>query len=156
MGALASWFRRRGAKVVLVPTTQASDLRAYYSKHTKNDHLDSKILARLPLLHPDGLREHTDTGPAAPLRRIVKQRSSIVKRRTAIYQRLDAQLELLGPAWYDALGPNYGKATLASWPHADPTAVGEARRRPVDQVLGASFPRRLARHPRGRAAGRGA
>jgi hypothetical protein len=130
---LASWFRRRGTRVVLVPTTQSADLRAYYSKHTKNDHLDSKILARLPLLHPDGLREHTDAGPAGPLRRIVKQRSSVVKRRTAIFQRLDAQLELLGPAWYDALRASYGKAALAvlarsatrtdspAWPRSAPT-----------------------------------
>ena len=139
---LASWFRRRGAKVVLVPTTQSADLRAYYSKHTKNDHLDSKILARLPLLHPDGLREHTDTGPAAPLRRIVKQRSSIVKRRTAIFQRLDAQLELLGPAWYDALGSNYGKAALAVLArYADPTTLAK---------LGpARLTRFLVRHSRG-------
>ncbi len=139
---LASWFRRRGARVVLVPTTQSADLRAYYSKHTKNDHLDSKILARLPLLHPDGLREHTDAGPAGPLRRIVKQRSSVVKRRTAIFQRLDAQLELLGPAWYDALGSNYGKAALALLArYADPTALlklGHAR-----------LTRFLIRHSRG-------
>ena len=51
---VAAWFRRRGARVVLVPTTQSADLRAYYAKHTKNDRLDSAILARLPLLHPEG------------------------------------------------------------------------------------------------------
>lgn len=28
------------------------------------------------------------------------------------FNRLDAQLELLGPAWYDALGTDYGKTTL--------------------------------------------
>jgi transposase len=139
---LASWLRRRGAKVVLVPTTQSADLRAYYSKHTKNDHLDSKMLARLPLLHPDGLREHTDTGPAGPLRRIVKQRSSVVKRRTAIFQRLDAQLELLGPAWYDALGSNYGKAALAVLArYADPTTLLKLGR--------ARLTRFLVRHSRG-------
>ena len=66
---LAAWFRRRGAKVVMVPTTQSADLRAYYSKHAKNDRLDSALLARLPLLHPEGLREFTGNGPgrsAAP------------------------------------------------------------------------------------------
>lgn len=96
---VAAWFRRRGVKVVLVPTTQSADLRDYYSKHTKTDRLDSVLLARLPLLHPEGLREHTGDGPADPLRRIVKQRSSIAKRRTAVFNRLDAQLELLGPGW---------------------------------------------------------
>ena len=139
---VASWLRRRGAKVSMVPTTQSADLRAYYSKHTKNDHLDSKLLARLPLLHPEGLREHTGDGPAEPLRRIVKIRSSIVKRRTAVFQRLDAQLELLGPAWYDALGSNYGKAALAVLArYADPHALirlGQAR-----------LTRFLIRHSRG-------
>lgn len=139
---VASWLRRRGAKIAMVPTTQSADLRAYYSKHTKNDHLDSKLLARLPLLHPEGLREHTGDGPAEPLRRIVKIRSSIVKRRTAVFQRLDAQLELLGPAWYDALGSNYGKAALAVLArYADPTSLirlGQAR-----------LTRFLIRHSRG-------
>ena len=121
---VAAWFRRRGARVVLVPTTQSADLRTYYSKHTKNDRLDSAILARLPLLHPEGLREHVGDGPADPLRRIVKQRSSIAKRRSAIFHRLDAQLELLGPAWYDVLGTDYGKAALQFLAHyADPNAV---------------------------------
>jgi transposase len=139
---LASWFRHRGARVSMVPTTQSADLRAYYSKHAKNDHLDSKMLARLPLLHPEGLRDHAGDGPAEPLRRVVKIRSSIIKRRTAVFQRLDAQLELLGPAWYDALGTRYGKATLALLArYADPNSVirlGHAR-----------LTRFLIRHSRG-------
>lgn len=139
---VASWFRRRGAVVSMVPTTQSADLRAYFSKHTKNDHLDSKLLARLPLLHPEGLRDHTGDGPAEPLRRVVKMRSSVVKRRTAVYSRLDAFLELLGPAWYDALGSNYGKAALAVLArYADPNTLlrlGHAR-----------LTRFLIRHSRG-------
>src|SRR5262245_43116856 len=45
---LASWFRRRGATVVLVSAERSADLRAYYAKHTKTDRLDSILLARLP------------------------------------------------------------------------------------------------------------
>ena len=139
----------------MVPTTQSADLRAYYSKHTKNDHLDSKLLARLPLLHPEGLREHTGDGPAEPLRRVVKIRSSIVKRRTAVFQRLDAQLELLGPAWYDALGSNYGKAALALLArYADPQQPDPARACPPDPLPDPPLPRRLARTPRHHAVGR--
>ena len=103
---LAEWFRRRGTQVVMVPTTQSADLRKYYSKHTKNDRIDSELLARLPLLHPEGLREYSGQGPADPLRRLVKQRATMVKRRVAVYARLDALIELLGPAWYAVLGSN--------------------------------------------------
>ncbi|MBE3134411.1 MAG: IS110 family transposase [Acidobacteria bacterium] len=128
---VAEWFRRRGARVVMVPTTQSADLRKYYSKHTKNDRIDSELLARLPLLHPEGLRAYSGQGPADPLRRLVKQRSSMVKRRTAIYARLDALIELLGPQWYSVLGSNYGIASLEFLTrYADPRAVlrlGQAR-----------------------------
>ncbi|MCH9733409.1 MAG: IS110 family transposase [Actinomycetia bacterium] len=121
---LAEWFRRRGARVVMVPTTQSADLRKYYSKHTKNDRIDSELLARLPLLHPEGLREYSGQGPADPLRRLVKQRSTMVKRRVAVYARLDALVELLGPAWYAVLGSNYGIAALELLArYADPNAV---------------------------------
>ena len=65
---VAERFRRRGARVVMVPTTQSADLRKYYSKHTKNDRIDSELLARLPLLHPEGLREYSGQGPADALR----------------------------------------------------------------------------------------
>jgi len=128
---LAEWFRRRGAGVVMVPTTQSADLRKYYSKHTKNDRIDSELLARLPLLHPEGLRQYSGQGPADALRRLVKQRSTMVKRRTAVLARLDALVELLGPAWYAVLGSNYGKAALEFLArYADPHAVirlGQAR-----------------------------
>lgn len=121
---LAEWFRRRGARVVMVPTTQSADLRKYYSKHTKNDRIDSELLARLPLLHPEGLREYSGQGPADPLRRLVKQRATMVKRRVAVYARLDALVELLGPAWYAVLGSNYGIAALEFLArYADPNTV---------------------------------
>src|SRR3954468_12739245 len=63
---LAQWFRGRGARVVMVPTTQSADLRRYYSRHAKNDRLDSEVLAKLPLLHPEGLREFTGAGTTDP------------------------------------------------------------------------------------------
>lgn len=128
---LAEWFRRRGARVVMVPTTQSADLRKYFSKHTKNDRIDSELLARLPLLHPEGLRQYSGQGPADPLRRLVKQRSTMVKRRTAVFARLDALVELLGPTWYAVLGSNYGIAALEFLArYADPHVVirlGQAR-----------------------------
>jgi hypothetical protein len=81
---------------------------------------------------------------------LTKQRSTLVKRRTAVYSRLDALIELLGPAWYDVLGTDYSKSGLAFLArYADPQAVlrlGEACR-------GSCRPDRVAStdpHPRRR------
>ena len=94
---LAAWLTARGATVVLVPPEQSKDLRAYYSKHTKNDRLDSRILARLPLLHPEGLSGVDDLGPADALKRAVRRHATLTARRTACFHRLDCLVELLGP-----------------------------------------------------------
>lgn len=135
---LAAWFRARGAQVVLVPPEQSADLRDYYNKHTKTDRLDSRVLARLPLLHPDGdLVEVDELGPAEPLKRAVRRRSSMVERRTGCFQRLDALVELLGPAWADVLGTgDYGKAALAVLErYADPRALKRAGRSRLTAML---------------------
>lgn len=117
---LASWFRRRGATVVMVPPEQSSDLRAYFSKHAKNDRLDAQLLARLPSMHREGLHEATGDGPADPLRRATRQRASLVLRRATCMNRLDALLEIMGPGWVDALGSAMTSTTfefLAKWAH---------------------------------------
>lgn len=130
---LAAWFRRHGARVILVPPEQSADLRDYYSKHAKSDHLDSRMLARLPLLHPDGLRPAQGLGPADALRRASKLRGSLVKRRSTILARLDSYLELLGPAWHAAFSGDLANMTplrLLAAGYGDPHALrrlGKAR-----------------------------
>jgi transposase len=134
---VAAWLGAKGAKVVLVPPEQSADLRDYYNKHTKTDKLDSRLLARLPLLHPEGLREVDNLGPAEPLRRAVRHRSAIQKRRGQAMQRLDALVELLGPGWADVLGSgDYTKAALAvleRW--GDPRALKKAGQKRVAALL---------------------
>ena len=64
---LAAWFRRHGAAIVMVPPEQSADLRDYFNKHAKSDRLDSKVLARLPLLHPEGVTAEAGIGPGDAL-----------------------------------------------------------------------------------------
>ena len=134
---LAAWLAAKGAKVVLVPPEQSADLRDYYNKHTKTDKMDSRVLARLPLLHPEGLREVDNLGPAEPLRRAVRHRSAIQRRRIQAMQRLDALVELLGPGYADVLGSgDYTKTALAvleRW--GDPRALKKAGLRRVAALL---------------------
>ncbi len=118
--ALAAWFRRKGAGVVMVPSEQSADLRDYFSKHTKTDRLDAQLLARLPMLHPEGLHPAESLGPCDPLKRAVKLRSSMVHRRSTAMHRLDALLEILGPEWVQALGSDMTQTAfkfLATWPN---------------------------------------
>jgi transposase len=123
---LAAWFRRRGVHVVLVSAERSADLRAYYAKHTKSDRLDSVLLARLPMLHPEGLHPERGLGPGDPLRRATKLHSTLVKRRTTGLARLDALLEILGPDWHAALSGDLSNKTslrfLAAG-YADPHTV---------------------------------
>ena len=110
---VAAWLRARGAEVVLVSPERSADLREYYHKHTKTDRLDSRVLARLPLLHPEGLAAHDGPTPMDPLRRAVRRRSKLVKARVACWDRLDALLELLGPGYAKALHTDgYSKTAL--------------------------------------------
>ena len=127
---LAAWFRARGVTVILVPPEQSADLRRYYQKHTKNDRLDSILLARLPLLHPNGLNVCHDLGPADPLRRTVRRRAKLVRQRITSLNRLTALLELLGPGYNDAfsgaLTTKTAQAVLSRY--ADPTSCCGLRR----------------------------
>jgi transposase len=109
---VAAHFMTQGARVVLVPPERATDLRRYYAKHTKNDRLDSTVLARLPRLHPDGLNPIDGLGPAQPLRRAVRRRVKLVKTRHASRQRIDSLLDLLGPGYAQVLGTCYNKTAL--------------------------------------------
>jgi transposase len=142
--ALASWFRRHGATVVLVPPERSADLRAYYAKHTKSDRLDSVLLARLPLLHPEGLHLEQGLGPGDALRRATKLHSTLVLRRSTILARLDALLELLGPAWHAALGSSLGHNTPLRF-----LAAGYADPHTLRRLGHARLARFLHRHSRG-------
>jgi transposase len=141
---LAAWFRRRGATVILVPPERAADLRAYYHKHTKTDRLDATLLARLPLLHPDGLHPERGLGPADPLRRATRLRATLVKRRTTTLARLDALLELLGPGWFGALGADLANKTPLRF-----LAAGYADPHTVKRLGQARLARFIYRHSRG-------
>jgi len=56
-----AWFpvavsmNRHGVETYLVKTQQVSDLRKVYSRHAKSDRIDARVLARLPMVNPEGV-----------------------------------------------------------------------------------------------------
>lgn len=134
---LAAWLSALGAEVVLVAPEQSADLRDYYNKHTKTDRLDSRVLARLPLLHPEGLAAYDGPTPADPLRRVMRRRAKLVKARVATFQRIDALVELLGPAWAEVLGAgDYTKTALVVLErYGDPRALRRLGSRRLSELM---------------------
>lgn len=134
---LAAWLSAQGAEVVLVAPEQSADLRDYYNKHTKTDRLDSRVLARLPLLHPEGLAAYDGPTPADPLRRVMRRRAKLVKARVATFQRIDALVELLGPAWAEVLGAgDYTKTALVVLErYGDPRALRRLGLRRLSELM---------------------
>jgi transposase len=112
--APAAFFRSKGARVHLVPPEQSGDLRRYYAKHVKNDRVDAKLLARLPLLHPEGLHEaEVPSGPRGTLKRIVKRRARLVSEVAQHRQRVRSLLHWAMPGMNDVLSEELGKAAMA-------------------------------------------
>ena len=137
LGAVGRLVGGSGATIVLVAPERSADLRDYYAKHTKTDRLDSRMLARLPLLHPEGLEPLDGLGPADSFKRAVRRRWSMVQRRQGCYQRLDALVELLGPGYGDALGTGeYSDTALAVLErYGDPRALRRLGRRRLTELV---------------------
>lgn len=134
---LAAWLKSKGARVSVVPPEQSADLRDYYNKHTKTDRLDSEMLAKMPMLHADGLREMDDLGPADPLKRAVRHRSALQQKRVACAMRIDALLELMGPHWLDVFGLNkYNKTAVGVLErYANPNALKKLGRSRLTKLV---------------------
>ena len=78
------------------------------------------------MLHPDGLHAEQGLGPGDALKRAAKLHSTLTHRRSQSLARLDALLEILGPAWHAAIGADLANRTplkfLAAG-YADPHVV---------------------------------
>ena len=112
--APAGLLKTRGATVHLVHPEQSADLRRYYAKHVKNDRIDAKLLARMPLLHPEGLAPAAlPQGARGTLRRIVARRARLSLECSRHRQRVRSMLHLAMPEMPEALGGELGKGALA-------------------------------------------
>ena len=137
---LAAWLRAHCAKVVLVPPEQSADLRDYYNKHTKTDRLlDCECWPACRCCPPlwRGRGDIDDLGPGETLRRAVRHRSTWSSGAQPAVLRLDALVELLGPAWADVLGVgDYTKTALAVLGrYADPVALKKLGRKRLATLM---------------------
>ena len=49
---IAVYYARQALPIYLVNSQEVADLRRYYQRHAKSDRIDTRVLARLPLVNP--------------------------------------------------------------------------------------------------------
>ena len=102
-----------------VSGTKAAALRAFYRSHTKTDHIDARVLARMPAVD-DSLRSfHLPTPAELALRRLVGLRHKLGVGATKVQNQVRSMLHWAAPGLVRAAGGSVGPglvAVLTRWP----------------------------------------
>jgi transposase len=115
---VAVFFWKQGAEVLRPSSAEAADLRRFLRRHAKSDRVDTRVLARLPLVKPEGVPALQIPNPRLQaLERLCKQRQRLVDQAAAIGKRIRTLVELAMPGitelFPDPVGPAaravYGK-----------------------------------------------
>jgi transposase len=132
---VAVFFVDRGHVVFRVSSQKAADLRRFLNRHAKSNGIDADTLARLPLVHPDGLVPLTlPTAEQAALDRRVRACDRLTRQAAVHKVRIKDLVRQLMPA--AALPDELGRADLAvleRW--ADPRALLRAGRVRISAVI---------------------
>ena len=140
---VGQYFARHGAEVYRVNGQQVADLRRVYQRHAKSDRIDTRVLARLYLLHPERLhRLHIPSGQNMALQRACRERERLVKQCTANKNRLVATDKFAWLGLADILPP-YG--VRAFWVRShwyNPWQVLEIGPQALTAVWQKTFPHR--------------
>lgn len=132
---IAVFFGGRGHLVFRVSSAKASDLRKFFSRHTKTNGIDADTLARLPLVDPGGLQPLALPGVEhAALDRRVRACDRLTRAAAEHKVRIKDLARQLLPM--TPLIGDLGAADLAvleRW--ADPNALLKAGRRRLTAVI---------------------
>jgi transposase len=107
---------------------KSAALRAFYRSHTKTDHIDARVLARMPAVD-DSLLIYTLPAPSElALKRLVVARHRLTTETTKIQNRVRSLLAWAAPGMMKAAGGSVSSGlvhVLGRW--SDLTALAKAR-----------------------------
>lgn len=125
---LAAHIAAAGHTLLVSKPQKLSDLRKFYSKHTKTDSVDASTVARLPLLDPDGLHAMcVPTAEETTLRRLVKQRERLARQLGDHKRRIHAVMVIANPWLMASLGEDKFSAARTAFlrEYVDPAKVAK-------------------------------
>lgn len=102
-----------------VSGSKSSALRSFYRSHTKTDHIDARVLARMPAVD-DGLRSfELPSAPELALRRLVTLRHKLATSSAKLQNQLRSTLHWAAPGLVKAAGGTISGGlvvVLKTWP----------------------------------------
>lgn len=102
---LSCFLIGKGHKVYLVNPQSASALRRYYNRFTKSDRIDSRVLAKLPIVDKDNLTElYLPDSMTSALKGYCIQRDRIVNSISARKTRIQSIFTAVCPKLMDCFG----------------------------------------------------
>lgn len=120
-----------------VSGSKSAALRSFYRSHTKTDHIDARVLARMPAVD-DSLRSfELPSAPQLALKRLVTMRHKLATVSGKLQNQLRSTLHWAAPGLVKAAGGSVSTgllAVLGNWP--DLGALARARTGTIARVGG--------------------
>jgi transposase len=107
---------------------KSAALRAFYRSHTKTDHIDARVLARMPAVDDSLLSFSLPTPAELALKRLVVARHKLTTECTKVQNRVRSMLHWAAPGVLKAAGGTVSAgvvAVLSRWP--DLASLAKAR-----------------------------
>ena len=96
--SMASYLSSRGYQLFLVSPQKTHDLRKFYKRHAKTDTIDAYTLAKMAIVHPEGLFRPSTMEPLwHNLRRGAKKESKIARLIGDTKRAIQAKAEIALP-----------------------------------------------------------
>jgi transposase len=121
------YLQRHEVEVYRINGQQVADLRRVYRRHAKSDRIDARVMARLPLVFPEGLhRCHFPSGPEMTLQRACREHLRLKQQIAASKNRILATDQFAWLGLSDILPPYQDAALWVRDNYYDPWRVCQA------------------------------
>jgi transposase len=121
------YLQRHEVEVYRINGQQVADLRRVYKRHAKSDRIDARVMARLPLVFPEGLHHcHFPAGPEMALQRACREHLRLKQQMAASKNRILATDQFAWLGLSDILPPYQDAALWVRDNYYDPWRVCQA------------------------------
>jgi len=102
---LSCYLVSRGFNVYRVSTQKSSDFRKFLSKHTKSDRIDTRTLAKLPVVAPDKVYEiYLPSSDLGALCRETRHMAKLTEHAASRKLRIESLFDMINPGVLEAFG----------------------------------------------------